>query len=113
MPPLVVFDWEGLLVPAFLAMYLHLLSWKGGIRKTAIMVAFALVVLPNTLKMHRDPVQENGKRAWQQCYLKFEDISYCDRMTGYPTYWDPAATNLKDKLDYLKRNHLNLFSGSR
>jgi hypothetical protein len=100
----------GLLVPAFLAMYLHLLSWRDGIRKAAAIVAFAIIVLPNTLKMHRDPIQENGKRAWQACYLKVEDIDYCDRVTGYPTHWDPAATHLKEKLDYLKRNHLNLFS---
>ena len=100
----------GLLVPAFLAMYLHLLSWRDGTKKAVALTVFALIVLPNTLKMHRDPVEENGKRAWQACYLKVEDIDYCDRVTGYPTHWDPAATHLKEKLDYLKRNRLNLFS---
>jgi hypothetical protein len=102
----------GLLVPAFLAMYLHLLSWRDGTRKAVALTVFALIVLPNTLKMHRDPTEENGKRAWQACYLKVEDIDYCDRVTGYPTHWDPPATRLKEKLDYLKRNRLNLFSGS-
>ena len=100
----------GLLVPAFLATYLHLVSWRDGTKKAVALTLFALIVLPNTLKMHRDPVEENGKRAWQACYLKVEDIDYCDRVTGYPTHWDPAATHLKEKLDYLKRNRLNLFS---
>ena len=101
----------GLLVPAFLAMYLHLLSWRDATKKAVALTVFALIVLPNTLKMHRDPTEENGKRAWRACYLKLEDIDSCDRATGYPTHWDPAATHLKEKLDYLKRNRLNLFAG--
>ena len=100
----------GLLIPAFLAMYLHLLSWRDGKKRAVALTMFSLIVLPNTLKMHRDPVQENGKRAWQACYLRVEDIDYCNQTTGYPPHWNAAETHLKEKLDYLKRNHLNLFS---
>jgi hypothetical protein len=100
----------GLLVPAFLAIYFHLLSWQNRRQKTVALTIFALLVLPNTLKMHRDPIQENGKRAWRDCYLKVESIDYCNQVTGYPPHWDPAATRLQEKLDYLKRNRLNLFS---
>ncbi|HXW93172.1 MAG TPA: hypothetical protein VEK33_21670 [Terriglobales bacterium] len=100
----------GLLVPAFLAMYLHLLSWRDHTKKAVAVTLFAVIVLPNTLKMHRDPIQENGKRAWKACYLRVEDIDYCNQITGYPPHWDASATHLKEKLDYLKCNRLNLFS---
>jgi len=103
----------GLLVPAFLAIYLHLLSWPARGKRALALAVFAVAVLPNTLKMHRDPVQENGKRAWQACYLRLEDIDSCNRLTGYPPHWDVEATHLKEKLDYLKRNRLSLYSDGR
>ena len=101
----------GLLVPGFLAVYLRLMSWRDGTKRAVAIAVFAVLVLPNTLKMHKDPIQENGKRAWQACYLKVEDIDYCNQTTGYPPHWNAAATHLKEKLDYLKRNRLSLFSG--
>ncbi len=103
----------GLLAPAFLAVYLHLLSWRVGIKKVLALGVFAVTVLPNTLKMHTDPVQENGKRAWKACYLKVEDVDYCNRTTGYPPYppdWNASPAQVKEMLDYLKPNRLNLFS---
>jgi hypothetical protein len=102
----------GLLVPAFLALYLHLLSWGDRTKRAVALAVFAIVVLPNTLKMHTDPVQENGKRAWKACYLKVEDVDYCNRITAYPPYppdWNGTPEQVKEMLDYLKRNRRNLF----
>jgi hypothetical protein len=89
---------------------LHLISWRDGTKRAVGLAVFAVLALPNTLKTHLDPIQENGKRAWQGCYLKYEDINYCNQVTGYPPHWDAEATHLKEKLAYLKRNRFSLFS---
>jgi len=52
----------------------------------------------------------NGKRQWARCYLTYEDILHCDASTRLKIYPNPEATRLKEKLDYLKRHHLNFFS---
>ena len=54
----------------------------------------------------------NGKRNWRDCCLRTEDIANCNRATGFQIYPQPDATQLKEKLEFLKRNHLNLYADS-
>jgi hypothetical protein len=55
----------------------------------------------------------NGKRAWRECYLSRHDIKTCNDLTHFQIYSDPAATHLQEKLDFLERNHLNLYEDDR
>ncbi len=47
-----------------------------------------------------------SKRNWARCYLEKRDLSECDGTAIYP---NPAATHLREKLDFLEARHLNLF----
>ncbi len=51
------------------------------------------------------------KHNWRECYLHNGSIHTCDRIAGYKIDPEPE-TVLQQKLNYLKRNKLNLFSGS-
>lgn len=50
------------------------------------------------------------KSRWRSCYLRTEDIQQCDAAAGHWIYPAPEATHLKEKLEYLKQNRLNLYS---
>jgi hypothetical protein len=55
----------------------------------------------------------NGRRAWPECYLAPRDIHECDTLTHFQVYPHPEATRLQENLDFLERNHLNLYVDSR
>ena len=55
----------------------------------------------------------DGKQAWKTCILQTGAIDYCNRATGFALYPDPRKTHLLEKLQYLQKNHLNLYSGDR
>jgi hypothetical protein len=52
------------------------------------------------------------KTAWKACYLANEKIAYCDAVSHLQLYPHPDAIDLSNKLDYLKRKHLNLYKSS-
>jgi hypothetical protein len=98
-----------LLIPGVLASYLCLqsLRWTG-VRET-LTGAFILLLIPGCLII--DPqasVYPRGKRAWASCYLLTESISSCSKV--FDIYPHPEETRLKEKLDYLKEHHLNLYA---
>lgn len=51
-----------------------------------------------------------SRRLWRDCYLSVRDIQTCDSRSGGPIAWPPEPKSLKQKLDYLERQKLNLFS---
>ena len=53
-----------------------------------------------------------GKREWKAAYLKSEDITKATELSGFEIYPLEKKEELALKLDYLKRNKLNLFIGS-
>jgi len=53
-----------------------------------------------------------AKFVWRQCYLVRHDIYECDFMTHFQIYPRPEETQLQEKLDFLERNHLNLYDNS-
>jgi len=55
----------------------------------------------------------SGKRVWRECYLARHDIYECDALTNFQIYPRPEETHLQEKLDFLERNHLNLFDNSQ
>ena len=106
----------GLLVPAFLGIYFHLLTWRKSRLRTALLALFVVGLIPATLRMpsgYSPRVVSAGKQAWKTCILQSGNIDYCDRATGFPLHPNPRGTRLLEKLQFLQQNRLNLFSGDR
>ena len=99
-----------LLIPAFLAAYFYLVShpWRG--KRPLVLGLFTALILPRAV--HNPPAAKRyaeGKRNWASCYVRTEDISYCDRRGNFEIYPYPQKVKLKQKLNYLKEHRLNLF----
>lgn len=103
----------GLLIPAFLALYFHLLTVRSRLKRTILIWALAILLIPSTFKAPERYLSRINtfKRAWKECIVQRDDIDGCDRDTKFMPYPDPPATHMREKLDFLKRNRLNLYSG--
>ena len=100
-----------LLIPAFLGMYLGLLllTWKQ-LRNTALSLFVLLLLSGDVLIPEWVRRVVDGKRDWVTCYLRTEDIDFCDAATKFRIYPRPEATGLKQKLQYLKERRLSFFA---
>jgi hypothetical protein len=106
----------GLLVPAYLAIYFHLLTWRKSAFRTALLVVFVVALVPGAVRMpngYSPQLVSDGKQAWKTCILQAGNINYCDHAAGLALYPDPRKTQLLEKLQFLQRNRLNLYSGDR
>jgi hypothetical protein len=100
-----------LLIPAFLAMYFYLLAVPSKKVREVAFLLLALILIPGHARVApRAARYAVGKRAWASCYKQAESIAYCDSATKFTIYPYPERTRLKQKLDYLKKNKLNLFA---
>lgn len=106
-----------LLIPAFLAMYFYALTVQPSALRVATLALLAVFFTRGLVYIHQRTEYSgspswyaNGKRAWVTCYKRTEDIGYCDSATGFKIHPDAERTRLKQKLDFLKRNKLNLFA---
>lgn len=100
-----------LLIPAFLAIYFYLLAVPSKKVRDAAMIVLAMVLIPGHVHLSaRATLFADGKRAWSSCYKQTEDIAACDSARKFKIYPDAERTRLKQKLDYLKKNKLNLFA---
>ena len=98
-----------------LGLYVHLLTVRRtAVRRTGLALAVAGAALAglHLTGADADTVARlsRGKREWKRCYVATESIAGCDRATGFVIYPRPEATGLAAKLDYLKRNQLNLYA---
>ncbi len=102
-----------LLIPAFLAIYFYLLakSWHG--KRNFVLALWVLLLLPAAVRKPWEEVRwySNGKRDWANCYVRTENIQYCDQSANFALYPhpEPIGLQLQQKLDYLKQHRLNLF----
>lgn len=106
----------GLLVPAYLAIYFHLLTWRKSTLRTVVLVVFVIALIPAAVRMpngYSPQVVSDGKQAWKACIRQTGNIDYCDHATGFTLYPDPRKTHLLEKLQFLQKNQLNLYSGDR
>ena len=57
----------------------------------------------------------NGKANWKIHYLQTDSIYKANQLSDFKIYPNPNRTQLKKKLEYLKKNNLNLYldSGTR
>jgi hypothetical protein len=99
-----------LLIPAFLAAHFYLLSkpWHG--KQGFVLAVWALLLLPAAVRRPGElRLYSNGKRNWANCYLRTENIDYCDQITNFSVHTSFEGIGLRQKLDYLKQHKLNLF----
>jgi hypothetical protein len=109
-----------LLIPAFLASYFYLLSqaWHG--KRNFILAFWVLLLLPAAVRKPWEDIRwySNGKRDWANCYVRTENIQYCDQSANFWVHPYPEEVanfghgsdlELQQKLDYLKQHRLNLF----
>lgn len=99
----------------FLGLYFHLLTTHTSKLRNSVLALFLLgsgFAAIHLTKTDQGTVYwlSHGKSDWKNCYLRAEDIQACDRTTGFKIYSNPAATRLKQKLEYLKANKLNLYA---
>jgi hypothetical protein len=106
-----------LLIPAFLAMYFYAVTVQPRTLRFIALALLALFLTRGLVYIHQQTEYSgspswyaNGKRAWVNCYQGTGDIGYCDSATGFKIHPDAERTRLKQKLDFLKRNKLNLFA---
>jgi hypothetical protein len=53
---------------------------------------------------------QRARLAWKNCYLRLEDVEQCDEITNFRIYPMPEATQLKEKLLYLRQRQFNLYA---
>lgn len=112
--------YASLLIPAFLGLYLSVrellvsfpqVHYGAALRGLAVALLAILVVPGSVVTPTLYGYWASGKRAWANCYLQTGDIAACDSRTHFQIYPNPATTELKRKLDYLKDRRLSLFAG--
>ena len=101
-------------VLAFYAVYLFSLSVPEKHIRIPLIGALCILALLSSVRMNRYDAQladniSKGKRAWRQCYLRLHDRAQCNVLTSFQIYPEDGQQQLQRKLDFLERNHLNLF----
>lgn len=98
------------LEPAVLGLYFFLLSLRSGAIRIFLLIGFLVATV--TASLYRDRagmgVAFNIKEHWKMCYLQTEDIEKCNALDG-PVYPVLQDRNIKEKLEYLKKTHQNLY----
>jgi hypothetical protein len=99
-------------------LYLYALSnpWRN-LRIALVLVLLAFAML-GTRPLNPPDAWElkylsDRKNVWRECYLTRHDIDECDALTHFQIDPSPEATRLQEKLDFLERNHLNLYDNSQ
>jgi hypothetical protein len=105
------------LTPGFLGLYflaqsLPRLGWVRHVALSSLLIVFAYACWP----VHRGDQLEiagfhAGKLNWKNCYLSTKDIRFCARQTGTRITNPSEAKHLQEKLDFLEKQHWNLFNG--
>ncbi len=99
------------LEPAILGWYFFLWGLRPDRRRLLAVTVLILAALPASLRLEPQwfyfPQQ---KARWRSCYLQIENIEQCDQTVGFPIYPSPAATHLKEKLQFLKKTRQNLYA---
>ena len=100
-----------LLIPLFLALHFYMASLPSSRLLGIAKGIFLMLLIPGCLiPASSSRWFREVKQGWRDCYLRHEDISYCNQEMGVPIHPDPQRTHLQQKLDYLKQRRLNLFA---
>jgi hypothetical protein len=100
------------LIPGFFALYLFAVTRK---RVPVRGIAFCLLCFfittfsPGTKATAYFQRVYQRKQQWKQAYLQTENIYLSNQLSEFAIHPNPAYTQLKRKLDYLKEHGLNLY----
>ncbi len=102
--------------PAMLGLYFQFLNVRQQYVRKSLLFGFLLAVVVASFRADRPEMEHirSIKQTWKTCYLQTEDIQQCDKAAGYPIHGTTPVEpgHLLEKLQYLKRTHTNLYSGS-
>ncbi len=102
-----------LMIPAFLAVYLHLLTIKGKLARRATLAIFLMAAAVGSLPLDRinrfgeDHYRQKG--AWQSCYLECEDVGRCNQLVKSEMFLRLDPEDVARKLSYMKEHRLGFF----
>jgi len=99
------------LIPSLVGLYFHLftLGRSKNIFLNVMFVATVIVTSIASTNTYQMSWYHDYKTKWKETYLEHEDISLSDGISGIQIYPRPEHTHLKEKLNYLKENKLNLY----
>jgi hypothetical protein len=102
-----------MLIPAFVGLYFGIFSLQRKGRRTLALAGLLVIVSVGQLPYGKTDLGNiaylsDQKEAWRSCYLQHEDIDYCNQTVHIEIYPGNREV-IKEKLDYLKRNRLNLY----
>jgi len=105
-------------VLGFFGLYLYALSTHSRNLRVSLVLVLLVFAMLSERPLNRSDSWEleylsNRKGVWRECYLARHDIHTCDALTNFQIYPSPGDTRLQEKLDFLERNHLNLYDNSQ
>ncbi|MCM2316706.1 MAG: hypothetical protein NDJ92_16285, partial [Thermoanaerobaculia bacterium] len=107
--------YHALLLPAGLALYLNVLTLaRPNIRLALVLLlvcAAVVGVLPIGIVDDYAGGARDSRIRWRDCYLRRGDIERCNREAAVEVF--PYVEPLAARLEFLKRNRLNLFAEER
>ena len=101
-----------LMIPAGLAIFLHIATLSVPRRAQGLGLAYAGLLLFGTLYLQRgdrDTIRwySDGRRAWKAAYLATHDAVQATRQANFPIH--PFPDTLTERLQFLEKHRLNLF----
>ena len=105
------------MIPGFFGIYLWLVSLPQGSLRKYLLVAAVVCMIAATFPLREgDSTMMKyvswGKSDWKTIYLVMEDVERATSETNFRIYSKPEKIHLKQKLEYLKKNRLNLYLDS-
>jgi hypothetical protein len=93
-----------------LGLYFYLLNIPGSVIRRLSLGGLLAVVLAGSWYVDREDMGyfPSVKQRWKSCYLQIENVDRCDQAVGVSVY--PPRRHLQEKLEYLKKNRLNLYA---
>ena len=101
-----------LMVPAGMAIFLHVATVKSPLYSVAIPLIFAVLLAPGALQLSPGEYQlinilYAGKIAWRDACLATRDEERANETSNFEVY--PVVGFMKDSLKYIEVHHLNFF----
>jgi hypothetical protein len=103
-----------LMIPGFFGIYLWMVTRPAGMMRKFLLTAAVVCLIAATFPLRevdREYLKASlqGKSDWKNLYLLTEDSEMTTKLTGFCLCYLPERAHLNQKLEYLKKNKLNLY----